>query len=181
MSGTKERDFLPYMLPYILFPNGIVRIVRVPCDCKNDARRVITKPAYNKIPPQNPPQTRVATIEPQDPRVYLAKIAEQMGVEIPVAVEILRKINLVNPGALLNLILMVVARDFDMCHDGHISEVKKIFYFSTMDSKIYETSTQGIKKQAYQYFAAFRTSEEAVLGIRTASAVRNLLYANGGK
>ena len=186
MSGKKNEKALlnPYMLPYFLFhPNGLVRVVRIPCgqDFNANADRVITKPAHDRIPPQNPPKTRVATLEPKHPKEYLAMIAQQMGVNVDVAAEMLRKINLVSPGALLNTLLMTIAKDFDMSHEGHISEVKEIFYFSTMDSKIYSTNKHGIKKSAFKYFAAFRSSAEAVLGIRTACAVRNLLYANGGK
>lgn len=190
MKHHNEKVVLnPLFAPYLwalLHEAPTVSVVRIPVT--NFNKKKSEKPLQPKqqhiIRPPKTPVNPLATIgvEPQkDPRYWLAKIATLFDVEIPVAAEMLRKIYNVCPGALLNIILMVIAKELDMNYSDHISKAPHVFIYNTMDSKIYCTSVALIKKVAFKYFAAFRTKEEAVFGIRMASAVRNLLLSDGGK
>lgn len=75
-----------------------------------------------------------------------------------------------NKGILLSLVLKEIAIDLDDCYPNHISESENIYVISTLNGTICKANKAKIK--SYQYFAAFRSVEDAKIACHL---VRHLL------
>lgn len=117
----------------------------------------------------------------KEPKYYIEVIAKQMNLSINDTVLVLRSMSAVSPGALLNLLLTVVAKELDKVYDNHISECPDVYCYNSLDSKIFKVPTDHLKKASFKYFAAFRSNNEAVFGIRMANAIRNLIFTDARK
>lgn len=104
---------------------------------------------------------------------YIDVISNKLGTN---AIPILRAIYNYNPGAFISLVLKTVALEVDMLHEGHIADEENIYVFDPSTSKIHLAPTEGIKRVAFKYFAAFRTKEDAIFGIKMTMAIKRFIF-----
>lgn len=145
--------------------------------------KIYTESELNEIAEktkENTAQKAEATLEipfpaaSQDPKYYINNLSKEFGDDcFDVAIAVLFSIHEICPGALLNVLLREVAKELDLSYEGHISESDEIYVFSPLDAKIHKQDPKGIKKVAYKYFAAFRTYEDAIFGIKMANNIKN--------
>ena len=115
-----------------------------------------------------------------DPAYYLEVLSKQMHKSVEDTVSILKSVNAVNPGAMLSILLMTVAKEFDKFYNNHISEASELYCYDTTSSKIFKL-THTVKKSSFRYFAAFRSIEGAKIGITIVNTIRNFIFTNDGK
>lgn len=173
MKGNEKAVLNPFGFP-VLCRVLIPVPVQIPAS-KEDLNKSKAKAARNY-----PPHFTGAKVQ-SEPKYYLEAIAKQMNLSLNDTVLVLKSMSAVSPGALLNLLLMAVAKELDKAYDNHISECPDVYCYSTTDSKIFRTATDHIKKASFIYFAAFRSNNEAVFGIRMANAIRNLIFTDARK
>ena len=123
----------------------------------------------------------VASESLSSPMWYIMKIGEQLSMDKNAVISHLKLVHTVSPGALLSMLLMVIAKELDKNYNDHISKADTVYVYSTTDSKIYSMPTSSVKKASFKYFAAFRSKEEAVFGIKMANMIRNFIFSNDRK
>ena len=123
----------------------------------------------------------VASESLSSPMWYIMKIGEQLSMDRNAVISHLKLVHTVSPGALLSILLMVIAKELDKNYNDHISKADTVYVYSTTDSKIYSMPTSSLKKASFKYFAAFRSKEEAVFGIKMANIIRNFIFSNDRK
>lgn len=166
MSKTKheKNDLIPFFMGRVAIPG----VGEFPC-------RIVMPIVKQSKPVSHLTGYKVSS----NPEYYLSLIAKLWGVDENNTINMLKGVSLVSPGALLNLLLMVVAKEFDKGYDNHISETSEVFAYSTTDSKIFSIPTNQLRKVSFKYFAAFRTRQQAILGINIVNSIRNLIFTNG--
>jgi len=119
------------------------------------------------------------TVEPclpsQEPRYYIASLAKQMGLAPWNTIATCKRIDSAAPGALMSLLLMIVAKELDMNYPDHISTRPEIYVYSTVNAKIGAISTKNISKSAFKYFAAFRSKEDAIFAIKLVNNIKSFI------
>lgn len=145
---------------------------------KEEKKESVTQENVNKVPSTNVTTTLEIPFPgaPQDSEYYIMNIAKTLNISKEVAIYTLSAIHKLTPGALLNILLQEVAKELDLNYANHISESTEIYTFSPLDAKIYKHDPAKIKKVAYKYFAAFRTHEDAIFGIKMANQIKNYIF-----
>lgn len=104
---------------------------------------------------------------------YIDVISNNLGTS---AIPILKALYNNSPGAFISLVLRTVAVEVDKLHDGHIADEENIYIYDPSTAKIHMISTKEIKRVAYKYFAAFRTKEDAIFGIKMTMAIKRFIF-----
>lgn len=108
----------------------------------------------------------------QEPRYYIEVLSAQLGLAPWDTIATCKKINNAAPGALMSLLLMIVAKELDLNYPDHISACPELYVYSTVNSKIGTIPNKSINKAAFKYFAAFRSKEEAVFAIKLVNNIK---------
>lgn len=72
----------------------------------------------------------------------------------------------INKGVFCNLLLRAIAVLLDDRHEGNIRKCENVWVVSTTDGKVRKISTKHINKKAWEYFAAFRSVNDAVYALK---------------
>lgn len=140
---------------------------------ENVPEDVVAKFVANNIMNSSTKNSSVKTHVPSFAQYYIDVISNKLGTN---ALPTLRALYNYSPGAFISLVLRTVAVEVDMLHEGHIADEENIYVFDPATSKIRLVSTYGIKRVAFKYFAAFRTKEDAIFGIKMTMAIKRLIF-----
>lgn len=111
-----------------------------------------------------------------DPAYYLSNLGNKWGMDAEEFIYTMSCINDTTPGALNNIILMEIAKEYDCKYPDHISEAPEFWYYSVADGKIHNGSQSEVSNKArYKYFAAFRSQEDALYALRLLNACKKCL------
>ena len=86
----------------------------------------------------------------------------------------LKRMDINHPGAVMNIVLQVIARALDSWYPDHISKSEAIYIVNSLNGKVQKADKKVIRN--YQYFAAFRTLDDAVHAVKTFNAIKQSLY-----
>ena len=89
--------------------------------------------------------------------------------------KVLKGIDENHPGAVMSIVLQVIARALDSNYPDHISKSEEIYIVNSLNGKVQKVDKKVIRN--YQYFAAFRTLDDAVFAAKTFNAIKQSLYA----
>lgn len=125
-----------------------------------------------------PPKMKQVKVDGFDknPQHYLKNIQRVLGFNEQETILFLRRIYALYPGAFINVVLRLIAVELDKRYEDHIYDTGTVWVFNTIDSKIYPVEVADIKQAAFRYFAAFRSKEEAVFGIKMANAIKHYVF-----
>ena len=110
------------------------------------------------------------------PEHYIKIIGNLLQADEATTILFLKKLYQLAPGSFYSLVLRIIAKEFDKKYENHIYDTDTIWMYSSLDSKIYPQATSPIKKVAFKYFAAFRSKEEAIKGVRLVSALKYYIF-----
>lgn len=80
---------------------------------------------------------------------------------------VLRNTIKINKGAFQSLILRAAAVVLDAkYYNNNIKHCPYVYIVNTLGGKINIVPTKGLSKNSWQYFAAFRTQEDAILAVK---------------
>lgn len=88
--------------------------------------------------------------------------------------EVLKGMDENHPGAVMNVVLQVIARALDSYYPDHISKSEAIYIVNSLNGKVQKVDKKVIRN--YQYFAAFRTLDDAVHAVKTFNTIKQSLY-----
>lgn len=77
------------------------------------------------------------------------------------------------PCAFQSLVLRVIAVEMDAAYDDNIRSCEYIWVVNTVGGKIVRVPTKVISKNAWKYFAAFRSQEEAIQAVKLLKEVKD--------
>lgn len=91
---------------------------------------------------------------------------------------VLRNTIKINKGAFQSLILRAAAVILDAkYYNNNIKHCSYVYIVNTLGGKIDVVPTKGLSKNSWQYFAAFRTQEDAILAVKMFKVFKDY-YAN---
>lgn len=88
--------------------------------------------------------------------------------------DVLKAMDENHPGAVMSIVLQVIAKALDSYYPDHISKSEAIYIVNSMNGKVQKVDKKVIRN--YQYFAAFRTLEDAVHAVKTFNTIKQSLY-----
>jgi hypothetical protein len=88
--------------------------------------------------------------------------------------DILKGIDENHPGAVMSVVLQVIAKALDSYYPNHISKSNEIYIINSMNGKVQKVDKKVIRN--YKYFAAFRTLDDAVFAAKTFNTIKQSLY-----
>ena len=106
---------------------------------------------------------------------WMNLITESLGSRCDITTkEVLRGLDKNHPGAVMSVVLQVIAKAFDSYYPDHISKSDEIYIVNSLNGKVQKVDKKVIRN--YQYFAAFRTLEDAVHAVKAFNAIKQSLY-----
>ena len=88
--------------------------------------------------------------------------------------DVLKAMDENHPGAVMNIVLQVIARELDSWYPDHISKSEVIYIVNSLNGKVQKADKKVIRN--YHYFAAFRTLDDAVFAVKTFNTIKQSLY-----
>lgn len=162
---------VPVILGRVIIPvNPYEVIQRV---ISQEERKVAAAGSRN-IPPKTPKVT--GHVPSTDPVHYIEELAKSWEMDVNNSMEMLRRLCKASSGAYFSLMMYIVAKDLDMKYPDPITKAGEIWYFSNIDRNAYKTTTKGINKSTFKYFAAFRTKEDLSFALKMVDEVKKLLF-----
>ena len=106
---------------------------------------------------------------------WMGLITESLGSNCNIATKaVLKGIDENHPGAVMSIVLQVIAKALDSYYPDHISKSDEIYIINSMNGKVQKVDKKVIRN--YKYFAAFRTLEDAVFAAKTFNTIKQSLY-----
>jgi hypothetical protein len=106
---------------------------------------------------------------------WMSLITKSLGSDCNVtAKKVLKGLDKNHPGAVMSIVLQVIAKALDSYYPDHISKSEAIYIVNSLNGKVQKVDKKVIRN--YQYFAAFRTLDDAVHAVKTFNTIKQSLY-----